>query len=602
MGVRSRPPRRRPIQVAVVAALVLAVVSGSVASTGVDAQAPGRVRIAITQNDKNWTPYTYQTGYPGYNVLTIMYDTLLWHDKDNKIVPWLASDYKVSPDGLTVDVTIRDNAKWHDGRPLTADDVKFTYDYILQFNHGRFTPEVKGIVDTTTVTAPNKVAFRLKRPFAPFLTAPLGDVTILPKHIWEGISENYPSPKGEQGLAVGSGPYKMVEYVPDKQYRLVANPDYFMGKPAVEELVLPIIPDSNAQILALRGGEVDAVASNLAPELVKELGNAPGIKVATGVDYTTSAVTMNASKAPFDQPKFRQAVGFATDVEGLVSQVLAGFGTPGSPGFVHPDSPFYKKGLRHEFDLAKANSLLDELGFREKDPDGTRRSADGKVLQFGVLANSGNPIEVRTAEVFGSMLGKAGIKATVISLTGAAKAARTGGFGGQNPDRDFDFNMSGATAPVQDDPDRLRTILETWTPQNPTLNAGKWSNPQFDELLRRASSELDQSKRLELLGELQEIITNDRPNVVLFYRNGAYAYRTGAYDDWAYVKGKGIVDKVSFLPASAAGREQPAARGAEEGGGSDGGSQTGLLVAVLAVAALAGGGLFLRRRKGAEQE
>lgn len=101
---------------------------------------------------------------------------------------------------------------------------------------------------------------------------------------------------------MGSGPYKMVEYVPDKQYRLVANPDYFMGKPAVEELVLPIIPDSNAQILALRGGEVDAVASNLAPELVKELGNAPGIKVATGVDYTTSAVTMSASKAPSTSP------------------------------------------------------------------------------------------------------------------------------------------------------------------------------------------------------------------------------------------------------------------------------------------------------------
>ena len=601
MGVRSRPkPRRRPVQVAVATALVLAATS-CLASTRVDAQAPRTVRIAITQNDKNWTPYTYQTGYPGYNVLTFMYDTLLWHDKDNNLVPWLASEYKVSPDGLTVDVTIRDNAKWHDGRPLTADDVKFTYDYILEFNHGRFTPEVKGIIDTTTVTAPNRVAFRLKRPFAPFLSAPLGDVTILPKHIWERIRENSPSPKGEQGLAVGSGPYKMVEYVPDKQYRLVANPDYFMGKPAVEELVLPIIPDSNAQILALRGGEVDAVAANLAPELVKELGNAPGIKVATGVDYTTSVVTMNASKAPFDQPKFRQAVGFATDVDGLVSQVLAGFGRAGSPGFVHPDSPFYKKGLRHEFDLAKANSLLEELGFTEKAPDGTRRSADGKVLQFGILANSGNPVEVRTAEVFGSMLGKVGIKATVIALTGAAKAARTGGFGGQNPDRDFDFNMAGATAPVQDDPDRLRTLLETWTPESANLNAGKWSNPRFDELLRRASTELDQSKRLELLGELQEIITNERPNVVLYYRNGAYAYRTGAYDDWVYVKGKGIVDKVSFLPASSAGGEQPAARGAEGSGGSDGG-RTGLVVAVLAVAALAGGGLLLLRRQGAEQE
>jgi len=567
------------------------------------AQQGSVVRLAITQNDKNWTPYTYQTGDPGYNVLTLMFDTLLWHDKDNKIIPWLATAYKVSPDGLSVDVTLHDNVKWSDGQPLTADDVKFTYDYIQEFNHGRFTPEVKGIVDATTVVAPNQLSFRLKQP-SPAFPVSMADVTIMPKHVWENIREVYPSVKGEQGLAVGSGPYKMVEYTPDKQYRLIANPDYFMGKPAVNEIVLPIIPDSSAQVLALRSGEVDAVAANLSPELAKELGSAPGLKVLTGPGYTSSALTFNTTRAPMDRVRYRQAVADAIDVDGLVSQVLAGVGTPGSPGYIHPDNPLYKKGLRHEFNLTRANATLDELGFKDKDADGTRKAPDGKKLQFEILANSANPIEVRTAEVIGSMLAKAGIKTSVVALTGAAKAARTGGFGGQNPDRDFDMQMTGLTAPAQDDPDRLRTALETWTPTAPNLNSGKWSSPQFDAVLKAESTELDPAKRVTEIAQMQDIIANERPNVVLFFRNGGYGTRTAAYSGWAYVRGKGIVDKVSFVtPAESAGATATtAAAPATKSGGGSGGS--GVLVVVLIAALVGGGGLLLARsrRTRVEQE
>lgn len=556
------------------------------------AQTGSQVRLAITQNDKNWTPYTYQTGDPGYNVLTLLYDTLLWHDKDNKVIPWLAKDYKTSPDGLTVDVTLHGNVKWSDGQPLTADDVKFTYDYVQEFNHGRFTPEVKGIVDTTTVVAPDRVTFRLKQP-SPSFPISMADVTIMPKHVWENIREVYPSVKGEQGLAVGSGPYKMVEYTPDKQYRLVANPDYFMGKPAVDELVLQIIPDSSAQILALRSGEVDAVAANLSPELVKDLGSAPGLKVLTGAGYTSSALTFNTTRPPMDQVRFRQAVANAIDVDGLVSQVLSGFGVAGSPGYIHPDNPYYKKGLRHEFDVNKANATLDELGFRDRDSDGTRKSADGKRLQFEILANSAQPIEVRTAEVIGSMLAKAGIKTSVTALTGAAKAARTGGFGGQTVDRDFDMQMTGLTAPAQDDPDRLRTALETWTAANPNLNSGKWSSPQFDAVLKGESTELDPAKRATLINQMQDIIATERPNVVLFYRNGGYGTRSAAYANWAYVRGKGIVDKVSFVtPGEAAAGTATTAPPSSGGGG---GANRALIV-VLVVLVL-GGGLFALRSK-----
>ncbi len=564
----------------------------------VRAQSPSTLRMAISQDDKNWTPYTYQTGYPGYPVLTLFYDTLLWHDKNNEVIPWLAEEFKVSADGLAIDVVLRDGATWHDGRPVTSDDVKFTYDYIQEFNHGRFTPQVKGVVDSVTTDGPQRATFRLKEPKASFLTAPLADVAILPKHIWEGIRENYPSKKGEQGLAVGSGPYKMVEHQPDKFYRLEANASYFMGKPAVDQLTLQVIPDFNAQVLALRSGEIDVVARNLTPELVRELGNAPGIKVATGPDYTTAALVMNTSRSPFDQVKFRQAVASAVDVDDIVRSVLAGFGTPGSPGYVHPESPFYKKGLRHELNLTRANALLDEAGFGTRDQDGIRRSTDGKRLEFEILTANIDPIRVRAAEVVGSQLAKVGIKASVLSLTSAAVAERTGGFGGQIAERNFDFLMSGATAPVQDDPDRLRTVLQTGA----NLNAGKWSDERFDAALAAQSGELDRAKRLPKLHEMQDLIATERPVVVLYYQNGGYAYRTAAYDDWTYVKGKGIVDKVSFVSHEVDDRQvtAPAQQGGEQADDSPN-AAIGAVVAAGVVALLA---LVLRksRRGRSEQE
>jgi peptide/nickel transport system substrate-binding protein len=591
---------RRFVRVGLVGA-ALAALTGVAPVASATAQAGPTVRMAITQNDKNWTPYTYQTGYPGYNVLTLLYDTLLWHDKDNRLIPWLAKEYKVSPDGMNIDVTLRDGVRWHDGQALTADDVKFTYDYVQQFNHGRFTPEVKGIVQSTSVTGPNTLTFRLVQPSASFPTS-MADVTILPRHIWEPISEAYPSVKGEQGLAVGSGPYKMVAYDPDKQYRLQANDAYFMGKPAVPEIVLQIIPGADPQILALRGGEVDVIAPNLPPEQAKELPKQQGIAVATGPDYTSSALTFNASRAPFDQVKFRQAVGYAIDVDDLVRNVLLGVGVPGSPGFIHPDSGFFKKGLKHEFNPGKANALLDELGYTGRDGT-TRQNAAGKKLEFEILATSTNPIEVRTAEVVGSMLGQVGIKVTVTAVTGAAKAARTGGFGGQTPDRDFDMQMTGATAPVQDDPDKLRTFLESWNPTTPNLNSGKWSNPQFDALLKQQAVELDAAKRLALISQMQDIIATDRPTVTLYYRNGAYAYRNGAYPGWVYVRGKGIVDKLSFVSPPeerATATTSGSNKVREEGSGSSAGVIVAVVVALIILGAVA---LAVRRRKApAERE
>lgn len=561
-------------------------------SVQVHAQSPG-LRIAITRDDKNWTPYTYQTGYPGPQVLALMYDALLWHDKEGKPVPWLASGYSVRPDGRAIDVTLREGVTFQDGRPLTADDVKFTYEYVQQYTHGRFTPEVSSL-DTVSTAGALSVTFNLKEPSAAFIST-LMDVPILPKHLWEGIRENYPSEKASQGLPVGSGPYKMVEYQPDKVYRFEANPTYFRGRPAVPEITLQVMPELNAQILALRTGEVDLVATNLPAELSREMQGTAGVRVATGSDYTTTLLFLNTTRYPFDQIAVRQAIGFAVDSDDLVRSVLAGSGTAASPGYIHPESPLHDRNLRHEFNLAKANALLDEGGFRQRDEDGTRRSADGRRMEYQILVSSADPVQVRTAEVLGSHLARVGIKASPLALTAAAVSARVGGAGGQSQERDFDLNIRAAGPGIQDDPDRLRIFFETGAPQN----VGKWSNARFDAVLRAQAQELDPARRAALVHQMENLLATERPAVVLYYRSGAYAFRPSAFDGWVYVQGRGILDVLSFVPATEAEASNPPTAATADGGSGS----TPVVVAVGGGLAVAGIVVALiRRRSRGEQE
>ena len=145
---------------------------------------PISLRIAILLDEGTLQPYTYVTGYPGWNVLSLVYDTLFIMDADNLPKPWLAKEDKVSADGKVHTLTLRSDVKWHDGKPLTSADVKFSYEFYKKNTHSRWTPPVRTVVSIET---PNDTTVVVTLPAAnpSFAIQPLADVPIIPKHLWE---------------------------------------------------------------------------------------------------------------------------------------------------------------------------------------------------------------------------------------------------------------------------------------------------------------------------------------------------------------------------------------------------------------------------------
>lgn len=499
------------------------------------------LRIAIMTDEGTLQPYTYKTGYPGWNMLNLVYDSLLQLDVENQPKPLLARDMKVSPDGATFDFTLRPNIKWHDGKPLTADDVKFTYEYFVKNTHPRFTGPLRGIESITTGGA-DKLSIKLKAPNPSFPIRALADVPIMPRHVWESV----PGEKTKETLAtIGSGPYKLVEANPEGVYRLRANADYFLGAPPVDELLFPIIKDLNTALQALRTGEIQALTRDLPPEQVQTFSQAP-FKVAKGPGFASTMLQMNDERPPFDKKEVRQAIDLAIDKKKLVDTILLGNGTVATPGFIHPDSPFHDPSLPARFDLAKAKQLLDGLG-ATPGPDGIR-VLDGKPMSYTLLAQSENPLRIRAAELIAGMLKEAGIQATIRTLDNNAVIDLVWKDFDVSKPRDYDMTMFGWSAPVQVDPVRIVDLVHS-DPKIGTLNIGGYRNPEADKVGDELRAAVDDAKRKQLVQAVEKIIATDVPFVMLYFADGNYAYRAQVYDGWVYQKGQGIFTKLSFVPS-----------------------------------------------------
>ena len=203
---------------------------------------PVRIRAAVTGDEATLNPYTYISGFPGWNLLMLQYDSLMQLDKNGVPRPWLASSVSVNQDLTEYSVQLVEGVTWHDGTPLTADDVAFSANYYINnVEASRFARDLRG-VEGVTVTDDYNATFVLSSPNAGFELAALADVPIIPRHIWEGVE--LPSEhQFEGGTNIGTGPYMLVEYVEGQSYRFMANPDYFRGAPAVDELVVIVFAD-----------------------------------------------------------------------------------------------------------------------------------------------------------------------------------------------------------------------------------------------------------------------------------------------------------------------------------------------------------------------
>lgn len=525
----------------VIAVLTLSILLGSMTPAG----AASQLRIAISQDEGTLNPYTYRTGSPGHNLLLLVFDTLMQVDAEGIPQPWLAKSVNVTEGGKVWTLKLDEKAKWHDGKPVTADDVRFTYDYIRtkEGNHSRWSAPAKAIDKIDTPDA-QTVIFTLKSPNPSFSIRPLADVPILPKHIWSGVTD----PKKFENN-IGSGPYKVAQIDADKFYKLESNPDYFKGKPQVDTLFLEIIKDTNAMFTALQSGQVDATARALQPELVAQFKGMNNLKTVSGPSFASTIVLFNLERAPYNQKEFRQAVDYAVDKKKLVETLLLGQGTVATGGFVHPGLPWANKELKPNFDPTKTKQLLDALGMTDKDGDGFREMADGGRLDIQFLAYSNSPIRIRAAEMIAADLKAVGIKATVKSTEPSTLDDLVWKEFDVSKGRNFDMAMFGWSAPIQTDPARLRDLIHSEYAKG-TINLGAYKSAAADSLSDQLAAETDQAKIYDLNRQVQKLIAEDLPLLTLWFPEETYAYNPKAFDGWVYTKGQGILSKLSFLNAS----------------------------------------------------
>lgn len=469
----------------------------------------GKTVINLEGGDWGYpTPFAHYTRGPGIYKMTLLFDSLLERGEKGYI-PWLAEKWFISEDGLTYTFTLREKLKWHDGRPLTAEDVKFSFDYYKKhppiFND--LTVDGNPFIRSVTVVDEKTVRVQVEKPLATLL-GKIGTARVIPKHIWEKVND--PRKFVGKEAVIGSGPYVLKEYNKEQgAYQYEAFRDFWGPKPRVD--LLQFIPVSDS-LLAFEKGEIDL--TEIPPDALARYQNQKEYKIMRNPPFWGYRLIFNMNKRPeLKEKKVRQAIAYAIDREELVEKVARGAAVPGNAGFLPVSHRWFNSAAKsNPFDPEKARQLLEE-----------------KSLSFTLLTGNTNA-EVRIAELLRLSLAKAGMDLKIESIDQKSldDAIRQENY-------ELVLNGHGGWG---NDADQLRTIYSNETTSDKSPYAGGLSGYQNDQINRLCNAqlyEMNEEKRKEIIFQLQALIAEEVPQIPLYNTTGYIVFRPSKYDGWKYM-------------------------------------------------------------------
>ena len=488
-------------------AAVAILASGAIAE---DAPRKGGTLITVmATNVRNLNPAVQSgivTGYPGAQ----LFAAPLRYDEDWTPQPYLAKSWDVSEDGLTVTLNLVDNAVFHDGTPITSEDVAFSVDTIKA--HHPFKSMFAPVVSVDTPDAHTAV-LNLSKPHPALMLAMSGQLmAIIPKHIYGDGQDPKTHPRNTENV-VGSGPFKLVEYKSGEHVILERFDDFFIeGRPYLDKVVMRIITDPAARAIAYENGEIHMGAFESLPRIINRLKKVDSLTVTDdgyGGIGPLDWLAMNTTKGPLADVNVRKAIAYAVDKNFIHKALMQGTASDSKTG-IHPDSPFYNANVEgYDLDLDKSRALLDAAGYPMQGDS-----------RFSLTIDFGWPGVKPQVEYVKAALKKVGIDVEVrASADFPTWAARMG---------EMDFDMSWDTVFNWGDP--VIGVHRTYSSDN--IAKGVWSNTQgysnarVDELIAMAAVETDPAKRTALYAEFQEIIADEVP----VYHTNTLPYHT-VYND-----------------------------------------------------------------------
>lgn len=514
---------RKPRVFAVLALGAFALSFAAGPALGQGKPVPGGTAILAVGADPATLNPDVSVGVPDIVTGCIVYDALVRFEKGFKIVPSLAKSWEIAPDGLTYTFHMN-QATWSDGKPVTSDDVKFTLLEVSAKFGSKFVSVGQAIKEIETPD-PLTVVVKLAKPFGPFLfsLACEQNAAILPAHVFRGTDVL----KNPASLAapVGNGPYRLSEWVRGDHLTFVKNPTYWTkGQPLLDRIIVKIMPDSAARILALQAGEIDYIDQYYFPaSAISVLENDPRFKLQEVSYPSDDIIILNTRKAPLDNAKVRQALLVAMDRQYLLKNVFLNTGQLGASAIDSRLTQFYNPAVNYEkmyaYNPARAKALLDEAGVKPG-PDGTR-------FTIRISFDTGRPEYTSAAQAIQRFWQAVGIK---VVLEGAERPVVL-----KRVYADYDFDATMQNYSTSGDPALgiSRAYHTESIKQGATFNnASGYSNPEADDLFNKGRDAATTAERAKHYFKAQEVIARDLPVITYHQQAQIGASSTRLQDLW----------------------------------------------------------------------
>lgn len=473
---------RRAFLASTVALAALSGLSPAMSWAAVAPEKGGTLRVALDQAVSVLHPQLSRVN-PEYMVAELLYSSLTRLNTKLEVEPDLASEWNANDSLTEWTFKIRPNVKFHNGDACTSADVVASFEAIL--NPDMASPGRNNVGPITKVEAVDDltVKFILSTSYADFPAAvAYNNARIIPAGV---IASNYDSLKS---TAIGTGPFKLASYEPDRLVVVERNPDYYdPERPYLDRVELHVFPDISAQVSSLIAGNIDMIATVEANDYMRLEGQ-NGIDTLRAPSGQFCNVNFGTDLKPFDDPRVRQALALTIDREAMVDFMTEGYGTKGNDTPLNQSYPFFKPVAQREQNIAEAKRLLAEAGF----PDG---------LEAELIASDRPAIRAKLAVALKEMAKEAGININVTTMPHATYLDQVWKKG---PFYIGFYNM-------QPTPDGIFKLLFT---SDAAWNETRWNNKAFDELISQARSVQDPATRTELYTKAQELMNNDVPSLI----------------------------------------------------------------------------------------
>jgi len=465
--------------------------------------------------------------------LMLVYDNLARYNRLDTSMdtysywPGLAKSYEVSEDGTTWTLHLVEGATWHDGVPVTAEDVAFTFEYLYQTpgwgGHTKVWDEIE-VIDDYTIKVVHDIELSTVTPPGWWMWDP-----IIPKHIFEPYKDDILSFPNEE--SIGSGAFKLKEFEPDQYMWMEVNEDYWGERPYVDEVVFKNYGNMETALMAFEKGEVDTFGSCMLSAFnVEDLQDDPDINVemVPGLGVTYLAFNLHPD-GPLQDKNVRHAIAYGIDRDRLIDMAWRGYADR-VDAWIYPESSMHKPDLpQYDYDPDKANEILDGAGYLDTDGDGIRNDpTTGENLVFGLATSAAYVVDVKVCTLIDEMLPAIGIQTN---------------FQAMDADTFLDFLYNPMSDELDlmvygEDPSPDPWSDWVWQEQVGWGSGGDWwnysyyDNPRFNQLWVDNSAAKTVEEKKAILYELQDILAEDMPLFYLARSQCISTYRVDKFEGW----------------------------------------------------------------------